>query len=378
MDFRIKRGINISHWLTDRWLSDYRRHAYITRRDLTYISEFGFDHVRIPIAERTMWSESTERNEEAFALLRAGIGWALAKGLRVIVNLYSLRSHQPVNLTNQRLFGSPAEEERFEWIWSDLSNYLGSYSNELVAYELLNEPLAKEDSDWNRVFLRAYQRIRQKEPDRTILLGSNCHQIPQFDGLSIPSGDPNIILTFHFYYPFLLTHHRAEWISEVQYMGPVEYPGRPVPKDSLDSLQEPVRSHVEQSNRPFNLHVIRQSLETVLKTRDRTGLVVHCGEFGCIDNVALETRKRWCRDVISNFDQLDVPWSYWDWKSSFGILDQNTWRPSGVHPALGLEESTRKRWQEPLNVDFRSRATRFARRLLRLSLFRPWYFRKQR
>lgn len=376
VEFKIKRGINVSHWLTNRWLSVYRRHAYFTETDIRYIRDFGFDHIRLPIAEQLMWKRSGERHSETFALLGAAINWALAANLRVIVCLHSLRSHDPGRLSTARLFSDPNEEERFQQLWSDLSRYLKPYPNESVSYELLNEPFASNDLDWNRVSHGVYREIRREEPERPVFLGSNKHQIPLFDTLDIPEQDPNIVLTFHFYYPILLTHHRAAWVKEGMYKGPISYPGRPVPTGAVHSLKEPLRSYIEKANLPFNRHVLKQFLRGVLETRKMAGLPVHCGEFGCIDEVNLDSRIRWCGDVVHNLEKAGIPWSYWDWKGDFGILDQSTWRPCGLDPALGLKAVTRRRWQRPIEVDFSSRLARFLRRTLRLSLLRHRFFRQ--
>ena len=120
----------------------------------------------------------------------------------------------------------PEAQERFFQCWRDLSNALIKYPVEDVAYELMNEPVADDPEDWNKLVEKATTIIRKKEPARKIVIGSNRWQSPDtFDKLRIPANDKNIILSFHMYEPFLLTHHEASWTRIKDYKGPVNYPG---------------------------------------------------------------------------------------------------------------------------------------------------------
>ena len=71
--FEVKRGVNISHWLSqsdDR--GDVRANKF-TRDDVKFIAESGFDHIRIPIDEEQMFDESLNPEPEAFALLHNAV-----------------------------------------------------------------------------------------------------------------------------------------------------------------------------------------------------------------------------------------------------------------------------------------------------------------
>jgi endoglucanase len=81
-----------------------------------------------------------------------------------------------------------------------------------VAYELMNEPVADDPSDWNRLVARAVRAVREREPQRTLVIGSNRWQSADtFDRLRLPEGDRNVLLSFHFYTPMPLTHYGAGW-----------------------------------------------------------------------------------------------------------------------------------------------------------------------
>ena len=74
----------------------------------------------------------------------------------------------------------------------------------------MNEPVADDPEKWNVLVEKAIAAVRKIEPNRFLVIGSNRWQsVFTFDDLRIPADDKHIILSFHFYHPFLLTHHQA-------------------------------------------------------------------------------------------------------------------------------------------------------------------------
>ena len=58
--FRLKRGTNISHWLSQSTRRGKNRAAFFTEKDVTFIASHGFDHIRIPVDEEQLWTEKNE------------------------------------------------------------------------------------------------------------------------------------------------------------------------------------------------------------------------------------------------------------------------------------------------------------------------------
>ena len=56
-NFRIKRGTNISHWLSQSEQRGEARRLHIQEDDFARLEELGFDFVRIPIDEVQFWDE---------------------------------------------------------------------------------------------------------------------------------------------------------------------------------------------------------------------------------------------------------------------------------------------------------------------------------
>ncbi len=321
MTFTIRRGTNISHWLSQSERRGAERAAFFTADDVALIARMGFDHVRIPIDEEQMWSEDGQPEPEAFSLLDAALDWCEQYELRAVVDLHILRSHYFNDKGEIKLFADAAEAERFAGLWRDLSARLNRRSNDRVAYELLNEAVAEDPQDWNRVLGVAFRAVRELEPERTIVLGSNrWNSALTFDDLEIPE-DERLILTFHYYNPMLVTHHQAHWWDGGGYDGPVQYPGRSVPVDALRDQPEEIRSAVEQSNREaWNRERIERDFAQVLAARERTGHPLYCGEFGAYEKLPMPIRLAWYRDMIDLFEKHNIAWANWAYKGDFAIV----------------------------------------------------------
>ncbi len=321
MTFDIRRGTNVSHWLSQSQRRGPERAAFFTRDDMARIAEAGFDHVRLPVDEVQMWTDDGAKESEAWDLLDAALDWAKECGLRAIVDLHIIRSHYFLDDV-PKLYTDPAEVTRFGQLWDELSEHLHGWDIGQVAYELLNESVAPENAMWNDVFPVPLAAIRAREPHRKVLIGSNrFNEVLTYDDLAVPD-DEHLILTFHFYRPMLITHYRAGWTPIGEYDGPTRYPGQAVPEDVLAGLDEPLRTEVAKCNEHYDRDVLEGLLAQPLAKRDQTGLPLHCGEFGCYERAPLPDRLRWYRDVIGLFDQYDIAWSNWDYKGNFGWVDR--------------------------------------------------------
>lgn len=323
--FKIKRGTNLAHWLSQSSRRGEEREKFITRSDIEYISLLGFDHVRIPIDEEQMWDEDGNRETEAFALLDSALHWCYDFNLRAVVDLHILRSHH-FNAAEKPLWTDPAEQEEFIALWQDLSAFLQEWPEGMVAYELMNEPVADDPELWNKLVAKAVASIRELEPDRKIVIGSNHFQSAStFNDLKIPEADTNIVLSYHFYEPFLLTHYQASWTYLDEYQGPVHYPGAIITEEEWQQIDENYKERFTNlSGKTFNQQVMAEMMQQPLAKAENTGLPLYCGEFGVIKNAPREDMLQWYRDMIAIFDQQGVAYANWDYKSdNFGLLDYN-------------------------------------------------------
>lgn len=341
--FHIHRGTNLSHWLSQ--YADVPRDQFITENDLRFIARSGFDHVRLPVDEKELWSADGTPNEPAFALLDRAIGWARAHGLRVIVDLHTVRSHH-FNAVNDggpanTLFTERAAQEHFLGLWRQLSARLRAHPVDAVAYEPLNEAVADDDEAWNRLVAEVHAQIRADEPQRVIVIGSNRWQGAwKFPALKVPAGDPNIILSVHNYEPFVVTHHRASWVPLRFYTGPIAYPGRPIPADELakiDATQPPeIVDHFASARREWDAAAMREDLRPAIERARELGLQLYCGEFGCLPTVPRADRLRYYRDFVGVLEREGIAWANWEYKGDFGLFEWHGWKGFGGAPDVEL------------------------------------------
>jgi endoglucanase len=318
--FHISRGVNISHWLSQSRRRGQGRRAYFTEKDVAHIAGLGYDHIRLPVDEEQLWDEGGNKEEEAFRLLNNAIKWSREHNLRVVVDLHILRSHH-FNAEEKPLWTDPDAQEKFFQLWKDLSSELKKYPVNRVAYELMNEPVADDPEDWNRLVGKAVKVIRKTEPDRKIVIGSNKWQSANtFDQLRIPEGDRNIILSFHFYTPMLITHYRASWTGVGKYKGPVNYPGRIVVSKDINGLPADIAGIVKRNNGLYNRDVLEKLLQKPLKVAKKYDLPLYCGEWGCLSTVPRKARLQWYADVRHILEKNKIAWANWDYKGGFGII----------------------------------------------------------
>ena len=341
--FVIRRGTNLSHWLSQDF-GWQPRAQWITANDFQFIARLGFDHVRLPIDEKELWNEDGSQNEAAFALLLQAIGWARANHLRVIVDLHTVRAHH-FNAANEgghnTLFTDPKAQANFLGLWAQLSARLHDQPVSAVAYEIMNEPVADNPEDWNGLVAAAHAAIRKLEPDRVLIIGSNRWQIPQtMPQLKVPAGDKNIILSTHSYSPLLFTHYTADWVETKFYRGPVHYPGPIVTREDFDGLMRQVKGNqvdlIANARDDWGPARLAQEFEPAIRRARELGLQLYCGEFGCLPSVPRADRLAYYRDFVSTVEASGMAWANWEYKGDFGLFEWHGAKFTTGAPDMGL------------------------------------------
>jgi len=314
--FEIRNGVNISHWLSQSEQRGENRKAWFTRDDVEYIAKLGYDHIRIPIDEVQMFTEDGQKEPEAFALLHNALGWCAEFNLRAVVDLHILRSHY-FDAKEKPLFTDTKAQEQFYECWRKISGELKKYSVDKVAYELMNEPVADKPEIWNVIVNRCVEVIRELEPRRTIIMGSNRWQsFSTVKDLRVPENDPNIIISFHYYEPFLLTHYKASWTNNKDITVPVHYPGQLIADTDMDAAG----NYAEAGKKVYNIDVIENDFMQAVEVAKKHNLKLYCGEYGCISGAPEEDRIRWYKDMYTLFERHGIARANWDYKGGFGII----------------------------------------------------------
>jgi endoglucanase len=343
--FELKRGVNLSHWLSQNfgWSP---KDSFITEKDIQFIAEAGYDHVRIPIDEAEMWDARGKPSEASFDYLTRCLDWCGKHRLRAVVDLHILKAHH-FNAENEggkiTLWTDAAAQDNFIKLWVGISGRLKQYPVSGVAYELMNEPVAPDPEDWNKLIAKAAKAVRRLEPDRVLIIGANRWQTPaNFPFLEVPSGDPNIILSCHTYAPLLFTHHLADWTSFKNFKGPVHYPGRVIAAADYPRLKSACTNSaelatlMEEAGQVFDKQTLARILQPAIQKARELKLPLYCGEFGCLPHVARADRLKYYDDIVSVFEDNGIAWCNWEYKGDFGILTFDFDKKVSLSPDTGL------------------------------------------
>ena len=338
-DFRIKRGTNLSHWLSQSEERGEARKQHIQEDDFERLEQLGFDFVRIPIDEVQFWDEDGNKLPEAWDLLTGALDLAAKHHLRAIVDLHIIRSHY-FNAVNEggadanTLFTSEESQQKLINMWYQLSDALKGYSNDSVAYEFMNEPVADDHEQWNQLIAKVHKALREREPQRTLVIGSNRWQgYETMKYLKVPEGDKNIVLSFHYYNPMLLTHYGAWWTPLGKYQGKINYPGVLVSKEDYEAAPDSLKPALEPfTKQEWNVDKIREDFKDAIAVAQKYGLQLFCGEWGVYEPVDRELAYKWTKDMLTVFDEFNIAWTTWCYDADFGFWDQqkNDFKDKGL------------------------------------------------
>ena len=328
-DFRIKRGTNLSHWLSQSEERGEARRLHIQEDDFERLEQLGFDFVRIPIDEVQFWDEEGKQLPEAWGLLTQALDWAGKHHLRAIVDLHIIRSHY-FNAVNEggesanTLFTSEKAQDDLINLWYQLSDALKGYSNDSVAYEFMNEPVADEHEQWNQLVAKVHAALRKVEPQRTLVVGSNRWQgYETMKYLRVPENDKNIVLSFHYYNPMILTHYNAWWTPIGKYTGKLHYPGIMVSKEDYDAAPDDIKPELEQyTKQVWDINKIREDFKDAIAVAKKYDLQLFCGEWGIYEKTDKELGYQWTKDMLTVFDEFNIAWTTWCYDADFGFWDQ--------------------------------------------------------
>ena len=294
-----------------------------TEDDLKWMSDWGFDFVRIPMAyprylifDRTKDITPEDVNKFDPAVLEEIdklIFMAHKYDLHVSLNLhrgpgYCINAgfHEPFNL-----WKDTAARDAFNQHWSMWAERYKQISPEKLSFDLLNEPAYIEDMNdqfakkgpvpgniYREVAEGASNAIRKISPDRLIIAdgnGGGNSVIPELKDL-------NIAQSCRGYYPGLVSHYQASWVWKDPSQAPTPvWPGTIDGKYyGRENLEEFYKSWISLLNE---------------------GVGVHCGECGCYNKTPHNVFLAWFGDVIDILTRNGIGYALWNFRGDFGIMD---------------------------------------------------------
>jgi len=304
---------------------------FITEEDIKRISGWGFNIIMLPVDYYFFEDDSGPFDYDLKRISRIDdfIELAGKYDLKVVLDFHNVPgfTFEADRLDLNDIWDKNSHNrKRFLKILDFFSLRYRTCGN--IIYEILNEPVAPENSWWLELAEECIRTIREHDNKNFIVAESNLWGLAKSFNIMKKFEDDRIIYSFHFYEPILVTHQFAPWVPFYDfYKKKVDYPGKP------EDYSESITKTVEKKNRYFlnflkgidkfwDKNEILKLIEPVLQFRGKHNVPVFCGEFGCIIKAYRAVRRRWLKDVIDIFKDNKISYTYCTYKNMyFGIYD---------------------------------------------------------
>lgn len=326
-------GVNLGGFLSQAKLTKNHLKTFITDKDIKCIKSWGFNVIRLPV-DYILFEDDKRPfiyDEEKIKYIDNVINTCIKNDITLILDLhkapghsFSYKERDKNNIWDKK----SKSRKRFLKIWEFFSQRYKNYSSKLI-FEILNEPVADNDDDWNKLAEETIKIIRKTDTEKFIIIESNkwghCDKFKKLKKFD----DDKIIYSFHFYDPIIVTHQLAEWTSfyiHNIYRQKVKYPGKPEgikeAKKRLEKKDKKFLIFFKNQDKNWNKKELEKILIPVLKFRDKNKVNILCGEFGTNVKADPETRINWTRDIIELFKKNEISYTYWNYKNmDFGLWD---------------------------------------------------------
>ena len=326
-----EKGINLGGWISQ--CKEYTKEHYdsfICKKDLENIKNLGFDHVRLPVDYNVIMTDDGKFLEEGFSYIDRGVEWAEAYGLNVIVDLHKTCGYMfDTNAVPNpdAFFFDKGLQDIFIKIWEKIAARYASKSD-MVAYELLNEIVNPAlENEWNEIATRAFKAVRALAPESWIVVGGvDYNSVSAVPGIKVPV-DEKTVFTFHCYEPLAFTHQKAPWVVDMPADFEVSYPGSSIEYIREKSRLIPQARHgaifaESMNNLKIDDNFFTSLFEPALKTAEKIGVPLYCGEYGVIDRAPAEDSERWFNDIHRALEKHGIGRALWSYKKmDFGLMD---------------------------------------------------------
>lgn len=300
------RGFNLLEMFLPHCRDEFRED------DFRWISDWGFDYVRLPLCYLLWTDEHWSRIKEA-ELERIDRAVALGEkyGLHVDLNFHRAPGYSiaPEPLEPFSLWKDKEAEDAFCFHWELFARRYNGIPSTRLSFNLVNEPPFTKDGamtreDYERVVRRAVSAIRAIDPARMIVVdGVDVAATPCEELL-----DLNVVQSCRGYVPMGISHYRAEWTESWMPQDKVPTPTWPGAINSVRNPKPWGRAELEAHYKPW--------IDLAAK-----GGGVFCGEGGSYNRTPHEVVLRWWADVMDILGGAGIGWALWNFRGSFGIID---------------------------------------------------------
>jgi len=320
----LQRGVNLTNWFRFPARQDAASiGAYMSDAAMADLRQAGFTFVRLAVQPEFLLDETTERT----ALLGGAIGRLQRQGLGVVVELHPTTWH---------LETSAADRDRLASTWRVVAPVLAELDPNLTFPEIVNEPVFSGDmAGWEALQEQVLAVIRAALPSFTIVLtGNDWSSVNGLVGLH-PVSDPNVVYTFHFYEPSVLTT-LAEFDPSLdkKALATLPFPvADPCVRVSVTGQTAAVMRYY--CSQHWDAAAVANRIALAADWARRNNAVALAGEFGASSDLNAPARSAWLGDVRRALEAQHIGWALWgyDDRMGFGVPRPPSGRPV-LNPAL--------------------------------------------
>jgi len=323
------RGFNLLDFYTSKPMVLPRQNSRnsSTEDDFKWMSDWGFDFVRIPVQypcyinfdpgadkeKKIVPDQVLDFNENAVVEIEKLVYLANKSGMHVSLNLHRAPGfcinagfNEPYNLWKD----DEAQQALYAH-WGMWAKRFKNVSAQKLSFDLINEPCYREDMNdqfgkrtaipgetYRKIVSGCREAILKHNPERLIVADGNNgggNVTPELIDLKVGQSCRG-------YFPGDVSHYRAPWV----WKNPDDAP-KPVWPGTIGNKNFS-RKTLEDFYRPW--------IELVEK-----GVGVHCGECGCYRETPHEVFLAWMGDVLDILTENNIGWAFWNFKGDFGVLN---------------------------------------------------------
>ena len=330
------RGFNLLDLFStsNRWDEHFpMSHGAFSESDFQWISEWGFDFVRIPMSylyfvedkDRSRFRES--QLEHLDQLVRWGEKYHIHVSLNFhraagyCINAYPFDFREAGNLWLEQ-----ESLDLFKAHWSILAERYKGISSDRLSFDLVNEPptvvecrnsgldpyMSLTWDDYVRVHGETADVIQAIDPGRLVVIeGANggntpCVQLAE---------RKNLVQSCRGYAPAFLTHYQCPWVGSE----PTPEPRWPWQSDT-EQIDHPALASRMAFDKDWNQEQMREFYKSWFELADR-GVPVHMGECGCYKYTPHKVMLQWFEALLSLMKEQNIGYALWNFRGTFGILD---------------------------------------------------------